>query len=252
MSSGQSPGDGQQPGQPPAPPPYGGQPGWGPPPGHGQPPPGYQGQPPPGYQGQPPPGQYPPPVYGQPPGGYPPQPGYAPPGYPGVPPKQSHTLRNVLLIVLGVVILLFVGCSVLVGTVIHKADKTLNTEVSRHAPTTVSPGQEFTHDGYRAASGWRIDKAQPLELATITRLRVTNEDNGAFTSSEGRTPILTFRLYRGSSVVAEIDCNGRQLKEGESSPMTCVSADNLPASFDRVEVTDIFSGLATASPQSSR
>ncbi len=200
MSSGQPP-PGQPDGQGE---PYGEPPGQ--PPGQ-QPPPPPPGQPQPDY-GQPPPGQYTQPLYGQPPtppqpGGYPPQPGYAQPGYAqpgyqqpgyaqtgyaqpgyqGPPPKQSHTLRNVLLILLGVLILLFVGCSVLVGTVINKADKTIKSEVSRHAPTTVTPGQEFIHDGFRVTGGWQLGKVQGVNLATISNLRVTNEANGAFTGA---------------------------------------------------------------------
>jgi hypothetical protein len=257
MSSGQPPDEGQ----PPGPPPYG-QPQQGQPPYGQQPPQQPYGQPPYGAQpGQPQPGQYAQPQYGgqpppaQPPGGYPPQPGYAQPGYaqpgyaqPGYPPqKQSHTLRNVLLIVLGVVVLFFVGCSVLVGTVVHKAGKAVDDEVSRHKPTTVTPGQEFTHDGFRVAGGWRVGKDDFADLATITGLRVTNEHNGAFTSPDGRTAFLTFRLYDGDTVVAQISCSGKQLQEGESSVMTCVSGDKLPPTYHTIKVSDIFSGV-TASP----
>jgi hypothetical protein len=221
---------------------------------------------------QPQPGQYTQPLYGQPPppgqppAGYPPQPGYGQPGQPGQPPpgygqpppgyyqgpppKQSHTLRNVLLILLGVLILLFVGCSVLVGTVINKADKTIKSEVSRHAPTTVSPGQEFTHDGFRVAGGWKIGAMDTANLATITGLEVTNEENGAFTGSDGRSAMLTFRLYKDDTVVAEISCNSRQMQEGESSAMQCVSGDSLPPAYTKIEVTDIFSGVASSSPNS--
>src|SRR5690242_21896595 len=122
MSTGQPPGPPPQGGQPPGPPPQGGQPYGAPQPAYGPP------QPSPGY------GPYNQPLYGQPPQpGYP-GPGYAGPGYPP-PQPQSHTLRNVLLILLAVVVLFFVGCSVLVGTVLHKAGKAIDTEVSRHAPT---------------------------------------------------------------------------------------------------------------------
>jgi hypothetical protein len=253
-------------GQPPTQPPGEGQP-------YGQPPPGGQppqpGQPVPqpvSQPGQPQPGQYAQPLYGQPPpgqppGGYPPQPGYGQPGQPppgyaqpgyyqGPPPKQSHTLRNVLLILLGVLILLFVGCSVLVGTVINKADKTIKSEVSRHAPTTVTPGQEFVHDGFRVTGGWKIGKVQGVDLATITDLKVTNEANGAFTGTDGRSALLTFRLYDDDTVVAEINCNSKQMQEGESSAMQCVSGDALPPTYNEIKVTDIFSGVATSSPNS--
>jgi hypothetical protein len=251
-------------GQPPTQPPGGGQPYGQPPPPSGQP--AQPGQPAP-QPSQSQPGQYTQPLYGQPPppgqppGGYPPQPGYGPPGQPppgyaqpgyyqGPPPKQSHTLRNVLLILLGVLILLFVGCSVLVGTVINKADKTIKSEVSRHAPTTVAPGQEFTHDGFRVASGWKVGAVDTVNLATITGLEVTNEENGAFTGTDGRSALLTFRLYKDDTVVAEISCNSRQLQEGESSAMQCVSGDALPPDYDKTKVTDIFSGVATSSPNS--
>jgi hypothetical protein len=262
MSSGQ---------QPPPPPPGEGEP-------YGQQPEPPYGQPQqPVYQpGQPQPGQYTQPLYGQPPSGppagppppgqppggyppqqggypYPPQPGYAQVGYaqPGYPPqKKSHTLRNVLLILLAILVLFFVGCSVLVGTVINKADKAIKTEVSRHAPTTVTPGQEFTHDGFRISGGWKIGKTQGINLATITHLKVTNEANGAFSSPDGRPALLTFRLYDDNTIVAEITCNGRQMQEGESSAMQCASGDPLPRNYNKIKVSDIFSGVATTSPSS--
>ena len=180
-----------------------------------------------------------------PPGGYQPQPGYQ-----GPPPKQSHTLRNVLLIVLGVVILFFVGCSVLVATTFHKADKAISTEVARHKPTTVTPGQEFTHDGFRVAGGWHIGQDPATGLAFISGAQVTNEHNGTFTSPDGRTAVLIFRLYDENTVVAEINCNSRQLQEGESSAMSCYSDDQLPPTYHTVKVGDVFSSLATASPSS--
>ena len=170
--------------------------------------------------------------------------------HPGPPPKQSHTLRNVLLILLGVLLLFFVGCSVLVGTVINKADKAVKTEVSRHAPTTVEPGQEFTHDGFRVTGGWKLDKVPGAGLATISDLQVTNEANGAFADQDGRSAVLTFRLYFENTVVAEVNCNGRQIQEGESSAMQCFSSDRLPPNYNRIKVTDIFSGVVTSSPSS--
>jgi hypothetical protein len=234
MSSGQPPNEGDPYGQP-----QYGQPQYGQPP-YGQPGQPQYGQPQYGQQPYAQPGQ---PQYGPPPGGYQPRPGYQ-----GPPPKQSHTLRNVLLILLGVVILFFVGCSVLVATTFHKADKAISTEVARHKPTTVTPGQEFTHDGYRVAGGWRIGQDPATGLASISGLRVTNEHNGAFTSPDGRTAVMIFRLYDGNTVVAEINCNGRQIQEGESSAMTCYSDDQLPPTYHTIKVTDVFSALATASP----
>ncbi len=51
-------------------------------------------------------------------------------------------------------------------------------------------------------------------------------------------------------MVAEINCNSRQMQEGESSAMQCVSGDPLPPNYNKIKVTDIFSGVATSSPSS--
>ena len=86
-----------------------------PPPGYNPPPPGYN-PPPPGYNPPPPGYNPPPPGYGQaPPQGYnPPPPGYGqapPPGY-GPPPAAPRGRPRWLLWVLGLVVLLIVGCAV--------------------------------------------------------------------------------------------------------------------------------------------
>ncbi|RJQ80448.1 hypothetical protein D5S17_08280 [Pseudonocardiaceae bacterium YIM PH 21723] len=65
-------------------------------------------------QGQPFPGQQPP--YGQPPFGQ--------------PPKKSKVWLWVLLSVLGVIILFFVGCAVVVGSIANKVNNDLNAEHS--------------------------------------------------------------------------------------------------------------------------
>ena len=82
----------------------------------------------------------------------------------------------------------------------------------------------------------RIERGRPR---TLSRRLV---------STPGRAALLTFRLYQGSTVVAEISCNGKQLREGESSAMQCLSGDALPATYNKIEVSDLFSGVVTSSP----
>lgn len=45
---------------------------------------------------------------------------------PPVPEKKSHTLRNVLLVILALIVLTFVGCVALVGGAVNEADKAIS------------------------------------------------------------------------------------------------------------------------------
>ena len=53
-----------------------------------------------------------------------------PPGYyqQGPPPKKKHTVRNVVLVLLGLGILLFAGCIALIGGAANEIDKAIKEE----------------------------------------------------------------------------------------------------------------------------
>lgn len=168
-----------------------------------------------------------PPQQPHPPQGHPPQ-GYGPP------PKKKHTVRNVLLVIIGLMILGLGGCLALVGGAANEIDKALQEEEANDRPTEITEGEAFTHDGFEAEEGWKVAKER-FGGATIQGLRVTN------TSEDARTALLTFRLYKGNENLAEIECSSNELQTGEVSRMNCVSMESrFPKGYDTIKVSDFW------------
>src|SRR6185503_5220972 len=93
------------------------------------------------------------------------------------PVKQSHTGRNIL-IVLGVLFLLFVGgCIAVVAVVGNKVNDAINDDSvgGPNNPLTITEGKAFEVRGFEYADGWTIT-AQPVSQTwEIDDLKVTNE-----------------------------------------------------------------------------
>jgi Protein of unknown function (DUF2510) len=175
-------------------------------------------------------------------GGAPPQPPQgafqgAQPDQPPAP-KKKHTMRNVLLLVVGLMVLLVGGCFALLGAALNEADKAIDEEVKNDTPTVVTEGRAFHHDGFAVADGWKV-KPEQFGGATIAGMKVTLEDDQGITS--GRDALLTFRLYNGKTVVTEIECNGNRMQEGETSPMDCFSLDTKKVgNWGTIKVSDFW------------
>lgn len=172
--------------------------------------------------------------------GYPPQ-GYQqpPPGYAYPPPqKKSHTLRNVLLGMVLALILIIGGCVALIGGAANEIDKAIDEEAANDRPTTVEVGKKFSHDGYEVAAGWKVGRE--FGTVTINNINVTNVQNDSLTGDGGRTALLTFRFYKGKQNLAEVECTGKELQEGESSSMDCFSTDEFPTGYKQVKVADFW------------
>ncbi|MEN8705253.1 MAG: hypothetical protein ABF306_03860 [Nocardioides marinisabuli] len=169
---------------------------------------------------------------------HPPQQSPAQGGYqPGPPAKKKHTVRNVLLILALLFVLVVGGCVALVGGAINEADKALNEEAENDKPTAVAEGEAFEHDGYVADKGWNVAEEQ-FGGATVEGLRLTLEDDQEV---NGRTALLTFRLYNGNEVVSEIQCSTNEMQEGESSRADCTSLDTKDlGKWDTIKVSDAF------------
>lgn len=175
---------------------------------------------------QPPPGQYPS-------GQYPPgQPGQYPAGQYGYPPpKKKHTVRNVLLI-LGLLLVLFIGgCVALAGAFFNEVDKAIDEETANDKPVAVKEGEAFEHDDFKIDGGWTVGD-DGIGSPTIEGMSVTNDDDLA------RSALLTFRFYKGSTNLAEVECSSGEMQEGESSKMDCFSADDIPKGYDTIKVSD--------------
>ena len=177
--------------------------------------------------------QQPPAGYGQPAPGQAPPPGY----YQQQPPKKKHTVRNVLLIIIGIFVLFMAGCFALVGGVATEMDKALDDEAKNDKPREVSEGKAFTHDGYEVDAGWKV--ATDFGTVTINNLRVTAAE-GDPDFEGGRTAMLTFRFYDGTENLAEVTCSGKELQVGESSSMDCFSGDKMPKGYKTIKVADAF------------
>lgn len=179
---------------------------------------------------QPPTNQQP---YGQqqpPPGGVPPQ------GYyqQGPPPKKKHTVRNVLLILVLVFILFIGGCLALLGGAANEIDKAIKDEEANDKPKEVAVGKAFTHDDFEVDAGWKVAK-DGLGGVNIEGLRTTN------VADEARTALLTFRFYKGSENLAEVECSSNKVQPEESSVLDCFSTSSeFPEGYDTVKVSDAF------------
>lgn len=187
----------------------------------------YPNQPQGGYQNQPS-GNFPPQGYQQPPPGY----------YNQPPQKKSHTLRNVLLILLALGVLFIGGCAVLFGAAVNSVDSAISEEDKNDTPTAIEDGEAFEHDGFAAKAGWSVVNER-FSGANIKNMTVTLTDDQD-TASGGRSALLTFRLYDGKNVVGEISCTSPELQEGESGKLDCFGDGEKLSNYDTIKVADAF------------
>jgi hypothetical protein len=149
-------------------------------------------------------------------------------------PKKKHTVRNVLLAIIGVFILFVGGCFALVGGAANEIDKAIQEEEANDKPVAVEEGKAFTHDGFEVTGGWKVAN-DGLGGATIKGLSVTN------TADEERTALLSFRFYKGKTNLAEVECSSNQLQADESSSLDCFSTDTkFPKGYNEIRVADSF------------
>jgi hypothetical protein len=150
------------------------------------------------------------------------------------PPKKSHTVRNVFLGILLLMILALGGCLALLAGGVNEVDKAINEEQANDIPTAVEEGQSFTHDDFMADSGWKVSKEQ-FGGVSIENLSVTNN------SDEARTALFTFAFYKGNENLAEVECSSNEMQGNEVSKMDCFSLDDqFPNGYDTIKVADAF------------
>ena len=110
----------------------------------------------------------------------------------------------------------------------------LNAETKNDTPTVVKEGAPFTHDNFKVKPGWKLTKDQFGGYAGVKGLTVTN------TGGNQRTALFTLRLYKGKSVLAEIECDSNEMQKGEVSKLDCSSTDKLPKSYSAIKIADMF------------
>lgn len=151
---------------------------------------------------------------------------------PPQPPKKKHTLRNVLLILLGCFVLFVGGCVALIGSAADEASKALDEEAKNDKPTVIEEGAAFTHDIWKAQDGWTINAGGAVGMVEIKGLRVKNIGDNADTA------LLTFTLDRGNNVLAAIECSSPEAQPGQVVRMSCVGDEAPAGEWDTVTVKD--------------
>src|SRR4051794_34073875 len=103
------------------------------------------------------------------------QPAYGQPlAYAVQPVKQSHTARNILLI-LGLLFLVFVGgCFAVVAVVGNKVNDAVNDDTlgGPNNPLTITEGKAFEVDGFNYGDGWSIKQEPVSQTWSVENLKV--------------------------------------------------------------------------------
>lgn len=152
-------------------------------------------------------------------------------------PKKKHTVRNVILISIVVFIALVGGCMALIGGAANEVSKSIEEDANKpggtNNPLTISPGKPFEVDGFNYAAGWKVTK-NAFGDAEIKGLKVTNNRDDRDSS------LVEIKFWKGSEVLALVDCTTEPIGVGTTVRLGCVSGDKLPARYDKITINDSF------------
>ncbi len=170
----------------------------------------------------------------------PPQPTPPPPASYGPPPKKSHTGRNIAFAVIGVFVLLIGGCFAVTASFVNEVDNAIDEEQEKDDapggpdnPLPITPGEPFSVLDFDYQPGWTVG-ADALGDVAIENLKVQNnrdDEDGA---------LVEIRFMQGNEVVALVDCSTEQIPVGQITTLSCFSADDLPAAYDTITISDTF------------
>lgn len=156
------------------------------------------------------------------------------------PAKKSHTVRNVLLILIAVFVLFVGGCLALVGGAANEVSKSIDKEVAKDSepggpdnPLTIEEGKKFSVSGFDYAAGWKISD-DGLGSVDVKGLKVTNNRESKDSA------LVEIKLMQGSEVLALADCTTEPVAVGQTTTLSCLSGDDLPTSYDRITINDSF------------
>lgn len=158
----------------------------------------------------------------------------APPA--SAPPKKKHTVRNVMLIVIALLVLFIGGCMALIGGALKSIDDDIkdheNQEGGVNNPITVKVGEAFTIGDAAYSKGWTIKK-DALDFADVEGLKVTNKGD------DEDWPSIEIRLWKGSESLADISCGLLEdVPAGATQALDCSGDDPLPSGYDKVTVAN--------------
>ncbi|MBM7458780.1 hypothetical protein ACIBED_08115 [Rhodococcus coprophilus] len=156
------------------------------------------------------------------------------------PPTKSHALRNVLLALLAVFVLAVGGCLAFIAVAGNEVNEAIESaEVEDAAPggpdnpLTIAEGQPFEVAGFQYAPGWSVTQ-DALGDVQVEGLRVTNNRD------DSDAAIVEIKFMNGNEVVALANCTTEQIPVGQTTSLNCISADDLPATYDRITINDTF------------
>lgn len=149
-------------------------------------------------------------------------------------PKKKHTVRNVILVLLGLFILFMGGCMALIGGAANEVSKSIdeheNQEGGSNNPITLEVGEAFTIGDTSYAGGWTV-KNDVLGSAEVKGLKVTN--NG----EESDYPSVEFRFWNGNTMLAEVSCGLlEEVPAGTTQKLDCSGDESLPAKYEKLTV----------------
>ncbi|WP_216823032.1 DUF2510 domain-containing protein [Aeromicrobium sp. A1-2] len=155
------------------------------------------------------------------------------------PPKKKHTVRNVLLGLVAVFVLFVGGCMALIGSAANEVSKSIDKEVAKDSepggpdnPLTISEGKAFSVSGFDYAAGWKVvDNEFGFD---ITKLKVTNNRD------DKDSALVEIKFMKGSEVLALTDCTTEPVAVGQTTTLSCLSGDDLPAKYDKITINDTF------------
>lgn len=151
--------------------------------------------------------------------------------------KKSHTVRNVLLGITALFVLFVGGCAVLVGTAANEVSNDLEEDANKPGgtdnPLTIVPGTAFEVDGFQYAADWTVG-ASPFDSIEISNLKVTNNRD------DSDSAFVEIKFWQGTEVLGLANCSTEPIDVGTTVTLGCFSADDLPASYDRITISDSF------------
>jgi hypothetical protein len=155
-------------------------------------------------------------------------------------PKKSHTFRNIMLALIAVSVLFIGGCLALVGGAANEVGKSIEKEEAKDQepggpdnPLTIVEGKAFSVSGFDYAKGWKVGD-DGLGSVDIKGLKVTNNRD------DKDSALVEIKFMKGKEVLALTDCTTEPVAVGQTTSLSCVSADDLPAAYDRITINDSF------------
>ncbi len=165
--------------------------------------------------------------------------GGASPAATAPPAKKSHTVRNVILILIAVFVLFIGGCIALIGGAANEIDNAIDEAETSDSepggpdnPLEITEGEAFSVSGFDYAAGWSV--GDEFDLAGVTDLKVTNNRDSADSA------IVDIRFMQGTEVLAVANCTTEEIPVGETTKLDCLSGDDLPADYDSITIRDSF------------